>query len=502
MGRLGRTRLTIALVATALVGGCSALTSFSDFTGGAPNDAASGSAADASSVDGATNDAGDASLAKDTGSPVEAGSTGLGPLWLASGTSTGTVTVRTWSSTSNAWSAPLAGPVIAGGGAVHWIVARETKYGSMLAIALTPPAAAFPNLYVYERHADGTWTLGFMVALTNTAWRAFDMEVLSQSGDVIVAYADDSNTPQYRVRLAAGWGVKSGIGTAAPSYVQWIELASNPVADEISMLFVDIVNTMLAATYVDGAWSSGGQLETQLNAQGFKAFDLAYENGTGNAVAVWGRDTHVSDPDAGPGVTPFSKKGNGSAIWSTSSVLLDNIPAGPVVLRTEPGTNRIALSLLEYDCNRTDAGCDSYIAGVWSGSAWGSVAVLDSDTTTVYGYRRGTAPTGIAWLGSGNAIGSYHSDLADGGSLAYTELTGTAFGPVAGAITSPPLPPRASMQLVSAPGPSVLALVQDINGQLWCKAFANGTWHDVDNGTPLDKGLLGIDAVPFGASAP
>src|SRR4051794_24305577 len=103
---------------------CSLLVDTDGLSGGAKDDAGPGTGSDSpfsetgpGAGDGATTDVGTAPG-------------GLGPLWLAYGTTAGAMGVRQWNDTQ--WSAELPGPTVQG--AVRWVVAKETPAGSFLAV--------------------------------------------------------------------------------------------------------------------------------------------------------------------------------------------------------------------------------------------------------------------------------------------------------------------------------------------------------------------------------
>jgi hypothetical protein len=510
MGSLARARTTALLVVIAsCMVACSLMTTFDGFVGNATDAAAlgEGGADGASASDGAVvvtgSDGGEAGTAGDAGDAGDAGG-GLGPIWLAAGTSAGAVSIRTWDTGASAWSAPLAGPDV-GGAAVRFVVARETPRGSIVAISTDAVGGGMPLLTVFERAPDGSWKSAFSTSIPDSTRRSFDMEVFEKSGDVLIAYADTTTTtPKFRLRSTAGWSSAASTSVTLASAARWIELAASPTMDEMTMILGDGGDNLFAVTYLGGAWLASDFLDGHLNVIDFKAFDVAYEGMTGNAVLVWGRDNRFLD--AGDvGQMRYALKPSGTAAFGAFQPGLSGKPPGPVVLKSEPGTNRIALSYLEYNCQRTSDTCDDFIAGVWTGSVWNPLTSLDPDTTTLYFNRPATAPTGLAWVTGGLAVAAFHRDIT-GGSLAFTRLSGSTFDAVAAATTTPALPARASMVLLGASSSTLLALVEDVAGELWCKGFtpggATGTWSDVDKGTPLATGLVASNGVPFGVTVP
>jgi hypothetical protein len=506
MGRLARAHATVFLVLVASCAvACSLATSFDGLVGNETDAAgiAEGGAGDASTSDGAVVVMGgeggaDASNVSDGG---DAGG-GLGPIWLAAGTTSGAMSVRTWDTGATAWSAPITGPNV-GGATVRFVVARESPLGSFIAVSTDAVGGGTPLLTVFERAPDGSWTSAFSTGIPDATRRSFDMEVL-KSGSVMVAFTDSTSTPKFRVRTASGWSTAASTTIAAGSPGKWIELASSPTGEEMTLIMADGGDNLFAATYAGGAWLAQDFLDGHLNEIDFKAFDVAYEGTTGNAVLVWGRDNRFLD--AGDvGQSRYATKPPGTASFGAFQQVVSGKPPGPVVLKSEPGTNRIALAYLEYNCQRSSDVCDDFITGVWTGSQWSPLGSEDQNTTTLYVNRPASAPTGLAWLTAGTAIAAFHRDVT-GGSLAYTRLVDTTFDPVAAATTNPALPARSSIVLMSAPSSTLLALVEDVAGELWCKGFTQagvaGTWSDVDKGVPLVQGLVASNGVPFGVTVP
>lgn len=422
----------------------------------------------------------------------------FGPIWLAYGEVSGAVHVRSWNAETAQWSAEQPGPNV--GATVRWVVPKQTPDGSFLAVV---SEGASSKLDVFQRAADGSWTLGFSQPMPIVERRAFDIDYETSSHAVIVAYGDA--TPQVKVRRLSGgaWSPETALKESGTLPPQWVELARHPLSNEASVVYADDGSNLFTARWDGQAWADTSYIEGHLNSLDWKCFDAAYENISGNLLITWGwKQPYDGGEDTS---LRYVVRTSGGALSAPKSVSEGRIP-GPMTLVPEPGTKRILLSYVEYACNAYDEDCDDFGVMLWDGA---SIVphVIDEDSTTRYGQRPSTAITGAAWLGAtGHAIAAYHRDLADPGQLAYASFDGSDWTAPRGAAAPPALGPRASMQLVSVPGDRGVAVVQDTAGKLWSKAYletdGTGTWSDVAGGVPLASSLLTPGAVPFGVAVP
>lgn len=445
---------------------------------------------------------GDGSVTNDAPAFFDApvGPGGLGPNWLAYGNNAGRVAVRTW--TGDAWSAELAGPN-ADGESVRWVIAKETPIGSFLAIESQGKVS--PRLQVFQRKPDGTWALGFAQPMTVVNRRAFDIEYETKSNAVIVAYGDSTARVKSRRLVGGTWSDQVEIGAGGSLHPEWIELSRSPISDEVALVYAD-GGINLLASYWDGSnWQKPSFLSGALNTLDWKCFDQAYESSTGKLVVGWGEIKPVSGSD--PVMTlSYAFRQPGAPVFGGTLTTAEGAPPGSMVMVPELGTKRIALSYVEYNCNRQDKTCDDFSGLIWDGAQF-DLKKIDPETTTLFGDRPSATLTGVAWLGTtGEAISAYYRTLPDSpGQLAYSRFAGTWSDPK-GAAAPPNMEPRTSLQLVSVPGSKVVAVVEDNTGALWSKVYVEGadgagTWSDPAN-APLVTALVPTNAVPFSATGP
>jgi hypothetical protein len=421
-------------------------------------------------------------------------STPLGATWLAYGAST--IGVRAWN--ASVWGPELPGPTLPAGRTVKWILPRDTQFGSMLAV-VSAPASGAGTLDVFERDSNGGWHSGFSVPAPDPRRRGFDIEIESSSGAVVVVYSDGTPAPKTRRRTASGWSSETTVQGFGSQAIEWVELARNPTSDQMMLVAHDEGANLAAWLYEPPKWGNPDFLEGNMATEDFKDFDVTYD-GTGAILAVWGNVDTTGDAGSA-GNMMWALRAPGAMSFSKSVVEISSEPIGPLELAREPGSNRIAFAALEHTCNQRGLPCDDFVMGVWTGSSWNPLAPLDLNTTTLYEDRPGSVPVSVAWLGNtGVAIGAYHRTLSgNDGALAFARFSGGALGDVTPAQTKP-LGARASIALAGVDGPMVLALVLDVDGNLFCKGYREsggvGAWSDVDQGTPLATNLP-IIALPF-----
>jgi hypothetical protein len=441
------------------------------------------------------NDAGDAGGDDGGRDAAPDGSAPLTTPWLAYGSASGAVFVRTFDASTGTFSPPLPGPT-GGFGVVRWVVAKQSPAGPVLGIVDVTPTGT-GRLSVFES-AGASWTLAFTSSVADTSKRSFDVEV-DASGNVMVVYGDGTPAAKYRRRTAGAWSPEQTIATGGTLPILWVELAADPRSQAIGLAYVDAGSNLDGALWTSGGWTAPIQLEGNIPSRDFKCFDLAYERVSGGLLTVWGHLASTADGGNDYFMKWTRTPPGASAFADSPTPELAGKPAGPIRLAPQSGSDQIALAYLEYNCNRASAGCDDFVAGVWTGTAWSALGTLDPNTTTLYGGRSGTMPVGVAWVGgTSTAVAVYHRDLPnEPGLLPFTTFAGGSWSSVDGGMTGPALPARASLAAVSTPL-AVLVLIEDTAGQLWGRRFsAQGTWTDTDQGTALATALVSTGGVPF-----
>ncbi len=379
--------------------------------------------------------------------------------------------------------------------------------------AAYPSAATSGTMQLLEG-ATG-WPAAFTsppVPAAQAAHRGFDIAYRSLSGEALSVYSDGTPSPKYRTRSSTGWSTEQAVFATAPgpAAVDWILLASNPLSNEVALVYSDTTPYLYATVWNGTSWV--GSSTTVLDSTGlanpdWASFTAAYEDSTGNLLVVWSHPSTCSGPSD---PLYFSTKLLGSTTFSTVQTTASVVGApGPMVAASEHGTARIAIALDEY-CIAACGGnttCADFSAAMWGGVGTGFLAIndLDNNIGIDFSVRPGSMPVGVGWLGtSGTAVAVY---AHPGGTLGYTTWTSAAgWAAPAGATMTPVLAPQAGFQLIRVPSSTgasgdLAIFIADTNGNIWSKRFDGTTWSDMNGGVPVATGVWFDSGKPFGAVA-
>ncbi|PSJ72030.1 hypothetical protein C7N43_36300, partial [Sphingobacteriales bacterium UPWRP_1] len=186
--------------------------------------------------------------------------------------------------------------------------------------------------------------------VAETFWWSADVTFENLSGDAMMAWADGANI-KYSVWNGTAWSTVTSL--AGGNTVKTVKLASKPGSDEIVMVY----NTLSgdhALVWNGSSW--GNLVNLYLTAQtDFTDIDVAYEQQTGRAMVVFGKN---GDNNA------YFRLWNGTA-WGAETNLAAPASIGSLKwaqLASHAGSNRIALGVV----SATPLGW----VNVWNGSAW------------------------------------------------------------------------------------------------------------------------------------
>ncbi len=208
---------------------------------------------------------------------------------------------RTWN--GSAWSASSSAQSV--GGQISWTVLRAAPTRNEYILG-TQDTGGDVNVQVYDG-TSGTW--GDLIELTpqvgNAAYKGFDIQYRSESGDAVVAYCDGNQDPSYAVWDGANWSATSTIDLAFTQNCEWLSLAANPVSDELIMVaranvaqtnpdyeaqVLDPVSDSWGSTYSGGSGDEGAREGIAIGyEEGGNEAVIAVSNGQGNSFAynVW-----------------------------------------------------------------------------------------------------------------------------------------------------------------------------------------------------------------------
>jgi hypothetical protein len=284
--------------------------------------------------------------------------------------------------------------------------------------------------------------------------------------------------------------VPVGTPPANPGAVRWVEVESRFGSDQLALGYVDADAKLVAMRWGGGGWNADTVSKLEDNVKrnpvtvevSNRAFDLAFEEQSGDLVVAWGRD----------GVSGFhySVLAQGTTSWAGVAGLAaptDGIPHF-VDLAAEPNGNRIAGGFFDMG-----DGTERLGLATWDGAAWVDQGELDSQTLDVDDEAAGEFHGAVAWLGtSGTAICVYPD--ADDNKLDWARWTGSTGWTVETDVNvGGKRHSRSVLLRGSRSEDSALALVSNEQGALFGFAFDGSQWRS----SSLAQELASTDSVPF-----
>jgi Mg-chelatase subunit ChlD len=229
---------------------------------------------------------------------------------------------------------------------------------------------------------------------------------------VMMAYYDSNgggSTPRYRKWSGLDWSTEKSASFmgASPYYVV---LESNPNNREMILGTSDYLNDVNLQVWDGSTWGLADQVTSNLDSYSRRGFDIAYEQVSGDALAVF-MDMNIND-----GVARYQIWDGIS--WSTEAATNASSPGvgdiGWIELASNPNSDEIIL--VTGDDER------DIRAQVWDGSSWGNSVVITNDArATSYKcfdvvYEEGTGRAMVVW-----------SDMG-GNDVKYRIWNGSAWG--------------------------------------------------------------------------
>jgi hypothetical protein len=394
----------------------------------------------------------------------------------------------TWDDTASSWSTAALSPPA--GASLRWIVHALSPLADSEELTLASWDGG-AGLSLLRRSRD-FWHEDWRASnvLPSADRRAFDV-VYEASGDALVVHSDGTANPVFRARSQGTWTDEESIFVLAPGLgsVQWVELASRPGTDEVTLVYADSLLGLRAVVWDGSAWDTANvdTLETLVRTVSTKAFDVVHESESGDALVVW----------AGPLSTArFATRSAGSSSWTTTSGI-SGLGVTPAVfdVAPDPASDRIALAGLE-----DAAGGKEPKVAVWTGTAWSDVDRLETGTNVSQGALAGDVGIAVGWVGStGVAIAIYADD--DSGKIDWGRWTSAGGWAVQTDVAIAGKGTTESARIAVFPGQAkLLALLSDSNSDLFAATYDGTTWTITNGGAALVSDLSSIAGVPFGAA--
>ena len=413
---------------------------------------------------------------------------------------------RTWDDSLGTWSVENGTAAVSG--TVRWTVNKVAPDGSedLLGVLSDPGSGAELNLVRW----DGTaWIVDWSstaITSVNADKRGFDLEYEASSGDALVVYSNNTDTPVYRTRSGGSWSGETPLPLndgAGPNpdpntgIVHWVELTPRLGSDEITLAYVD-ANWDLVAIVWDGTqWltASASALETNVTQSRLtpniiqnRPVDVAYEETTGDALIAWGR--HATNGFF------YSTRAAGSNSWSAATGVLAPTTGDAyfVDLAAEPGGQQIAGVFMDLG-----GGTERLGLATWTGSAWVNPGEYDSQTRDVNDMAPGDVVAAVGWLGtSGTAVAVYSDNDVDTIDWAtWTSAGGWVLQPdVTPSITGKGYTESVQIEMFGSQN-ELMAIFSGSNADLYAATYDGAAWTVTNSGSALETVLSSVDSAPF-----
>lgn len=376
---------------------------------------------------------------------------------------TSTPKYRQWDGTE--WSAE--GNMLDVGAPVRWAVVRAgtTREEYVAAIGGTD---ADLNLQVFS---VGEWG-NAVEASTNsgdTTARNFDIAYETSSGDAIVAYCAGTEAA-YRVWNGSSWSGETTITTNSTSDCRWIEMVSDPVSDEITMVVRDSGGTEYEGLVWNGSgWGNSNVFGAARNST-YSGVSIMYEDSGDQAVSA------VPSSGGGPNRMTYNAW-NGSTWLGGTTQTIDGRLYWSEIDRNV-GTDDMVL------CYQND---NSDVQAIrWTGSAWAGdtelTANVNADTDPAFDCVYQTTS------GNEDTILAVYSDTD---STDYQTYNGTW----SGAATINTIGTTSTMQLERTGDGTILGtFFDDFGDRMLFTSWNGSSW----SSTQTLEDDMPVDSSPFG----
>jgi hypothetical protein len=162
--------------------------------------------------------------------------------------------------------------------------------------------------------------------------KAEAVDIVQYVGGILV-YADGTvGTPKYAVLdpdagILGGFEAEQSAQSVGASAINWIRVAASPTADEYIIVTRDAANVIKAQICTGNSTpgitcAAPTTITATAGTHGFRNFDVAYEQSSGDALIVYGTAT----------VDELRKveKANGSSSWTNDAAITTTRTAGAV----------------------------------------------------------------------------------------------------------------------------------------------------------------------------
>lgn len=304
---------------------------------------------------------------------------------------------------------------------LRWVSMAVAGDGDIFALLTMYNSGGNDTYYRMMRYDGSNWSQDWITPDYDDDLadiRSAEVVAESSSGDLLVVYSDDSDTPLYRTRVGTTWSGPFDVVASAPGgNVEWIRLVPHPSSDEVWLFFSDDDPALFAIRWDGSAWNEGateteiaGELrENSSNGRvSLSVFDAAFEHATNDLVVAWGRDGGGADTiqyrvkaaasDSFGGVSNVGGFFGGAA---------GNRRVNEVVLEADPSSDRIALiAMRTFDT-------ENIVGALWNGTGWQDLDVIEDTLNNNDGANaRFRSLTAVTWL-NGEAVCVYQDNSSN-----------------------------------------------------------------------------------------
>lgn len=203
---------------------------------------------------------------------------------------------RTWD--GNSWSSEYTDvqEVSPYGDYIRWIE-LESRPGSDEIIMVT--MNNYWDLYAQVWDGSSWGDVQYLEGNPETvSYQNFDIACEQESPyNCMVAWSDSSsNRPRYRTWDGSSWSSESYGNSAGSSNIYWIKMAADPKSDDIALATLDSGRDLNVQIWGGSSWGSNTELDSNIETNSRKAFDLAYESNTSKLMVIYG-DRNDDSPD-------------------------------------------------------------------------------------------------------------------------------------------------------------------------------------------------------------
>ena len=377
------------------------------------------------------------------------------------------------------------------GSTIRWSVSvlSPDEFEELVAILSDTGSATELNILRWDGES---WTVDWTatdIASADSDKRGFSVAYESSSGHAVATYSNNTTNPVYRVWDGSNWSTEANVFATPPGSgtVLWVELASSPISDEITLVYSD-TSELHTVVWDGSSWNEAATEETlkaTLTGSGnSRAFDVAYES-SGDVLVAWGDGSAVD----------FETRAAGTTTW----VPADEFPVVSgiitfVDLAADPASDRIAFAGIDDNAGAARLGLMT-----WDGSAWQNVGEYDNGFPHILTDGFGEFWAGAGWVGTtGEAIAVY-SD-ADAEALNWASWTAGTGWTIESDVTVTGTGLLRSVELAGYGNDGLATVFSDENGALWALNYEGGSWSVRNGGVALETTVSDLKTKPFSLS--